>query len=93
MNELIALYLAELPALRNELDRMASANDVDGARLLAHRLRGSGGSYGFPQISAAAAELDALARTASSGADWINACRELTAILRRVALRRTASVV
>jgi HPt (histidine-containing phosphotransfer) domain-containing protein len=62
-------YLAELPGMllliRNEIDRFRQG-DIGAAASLRtrfHRLAGSGGSYGFPAISAAARETEQWLRT------------------------------
>lgn len=62
-------FLVEADEDRRELERLLVAGvptpggeDARRARKLAHDLRGSGGSYGFPEVSAAAGALeDALA--------------------------------
>jgi diguanylate cyclase (GGDEF)-like protein len=62
--ELQREYLAELPERLGELDAAAAAfraGDPTAAASLRtrfHRLAGSGGSYGFPEISAVARELE-----------------------------------
>ena len=61
MRDLQAAYRRTLPSLISQLERAASALrlGVAGAdeevRRLAHQLKGSGGSYGFPEVSLAAA--------------------------------------
>lgn len=67
-------YLAEAAADCAELARLVAApcptdEGWRRARKLAHDLRGSGGSYGFPEVSAAAAALEgALAAPAPDAA-------------------------
>jgi len=62
-------YLAELPGMllliRNEIDRFrqGDAGAAASLRTRFHRLAGSGGSYGFPAISAVAREVDQWLRT------------------------------
>ena len=67
--ELQREYLAELPGMllliRSEIDRFRQG-DVGAAASLRtrfHRLAGSGGSYGFPGISAVARETEQWLRT------------------------------
>lgn len=57
-----ALFVHDALAEQAEIERLAGAGPAgDPARLrkLVHDLRGSGGSYGFPAITAAAAALEA----------------------------------
>lgn len=62
-------YLAELPAvlldIRGEIDRFRRGEVTLAASLQAHfhRLAGSGGSHGFPAISAVAREIEQWLRT------------------------------
>jgi HPt (histidine-containing phosphotransfer) domain-containing protein len=62
-------YLAELPGMllliRNEIDRFRQGEAGAGASLRTrfHQLAGSGGSYGFPAISAVAREVEQWLRT------------------------------
>jgi HPt (histidine-containing phosphotransfer) domain-containing protein len=67
--ELQREYLAELPGMllliRSEIDRFRHGNAGAAASLRTrfHRLAGSGGSYGFPAISAVAREAEQWLRT------------------------------
>ena len=67
-------YLAELPAMlldiRSEIDRFRRGEESVAPSLRAyfHRLAGSGGSYGFPAISALARETEQWLRTGPSPA-------------------------
>ncbi|TFG45070.1 MAG: hypothetical protein E4H41_06035 [Gemmatimonadales bacterium] len=69
LRELRREYHAESPARVVELQRglAALAAGDDGAEtglmVLFHRLAGSGGAYGFPQVSATARELERLLRS------------------------------
>lgn len=64
--ELVVLFVSELPG-RIELMR-GCIQRCDWATLqkLAHQLKGAAGSYGFPQISTAAAELDTTLKAGST---------------------------
>lgn len=49
----------------------ADAEALQHARLLAHRMRGSAGSYGLPEVGAAAGRLeDAIAEYGRSAQNW-----------------------
>lgn len=75
LQALRAAFLVEAAGEVRELERLVAAGPPAGdvarrCRKLAHDLRGSGGSYGFPAVSAAAAALDdALARSSAGGVD------------------------
>lgn len=74
VEELVPEYLE---ARRNELPRMAAllaASDYERLRILSHSLKGSGGSFGFPELSGFGAELERHA----SGADGVQFAEELT---------------
>lgn len=66
LRELRREYLADAPARMVELRKDAAAlragepDALDSLRLRSHRLAGSAGSYGFPNISARARELEQL---------------------------------
>ena len=64
MNELRTWYRERLPAriaalesAREELDR-SGADALGSIRRIAHMLRGSGGTYGFPEVSDSARQLE-----------------------------------
>lgn len=86
MRDLQAAYRRNLPALISELETAASALRVGRAgadeevRRLAHQLKGSGGSYGFPEVSDAAA---AVLRVADG--DPVPVVDRLLAVLTAVA--------
>jgi len=66
MIELRSLYVGYL---RNEIDSFKSllaSKDLDQIRELGHRLKGSGGTYGFPQIS----ELGETIQYLEDNVDW-----------------------
>ena len=51
-------YLDEMPARFAALEAAAAAGDDGALRTMLHQLAGSGGSHGFPAISAAARQLE-----------------------------------
>jgi HPt (histidine-containing phosphotransfer) domain-containing protein len=57
-------YRAELPAKVEAISKAIAARDAETTRTLAHRLRGTAGSYGLSVVSAAAGALE------DAGADW-----------------------
>jgi CheY-like chemotaxis protein len=60
MVELVGAFVATLPDKRRALAAAARDPDLEPLRRLAHQLKGSGGGYGFPTLSAAAARVEAL---------------------------------
>jgi HPt (histidine-containing phosphotransfer) domain-containing protein len=58
---LVREYAAGLPALVADVVGRLDADDLNQARKLAHRLKGSAGGYGFPDIARLAAEVEASA--------------------------------
>jgi len=58
--------VAELRALRNRL-ALAPADALSGLRQAFHRLAGSGGSYGFPDVSARSRDGEQLAQRLLDG--------------------------
>jgi HPt (histidine-containing phosphotransfer) domain-containing protein len=62
LRELLREFVAELPQRFAALEKAAAVQDWQEVRRLAHQLKGSGGSYGFPAITAAAAEVEEATR-------------------------------
>ncbi|MEM8875243.1 MAG: CHASE domain-containing protein [Planctomycetota bacterium] len=58
MAELIAQYVSELPEHVDQLLNGLDAGDLETVRVTLHQLKGSGGGYGFPQITEAAAHAE-----------------------------------
>jgi HPt (histidine-containing phosphotransfer) domain-containing protein len=66
--ELRRAYRAEVPSKVATIARAVQARDREGATTLAHRLRGTAGSYGLAEVSAVAGAIeDALTSTTP---DW-----------------------
>ena len=66
---LLVRYLMSLREQRAELRGACEAGDGEAVRQLAHKLRGTGGSYGFPAITAAAAAVEEALRAGGSLAE------------------------
>jgi HPt (histidine-containing phosphotransfer) domain-containing protein len=58
----LATFVADLPAMAAEIERHAGASDLDRVAKLAHRMKGSAGGYGFPDIMELATALEGDAR-------------------------------
>jgi PAS domain S-box-containing protein len=81
--KLLSEYTSELPRLADEIEQFTKANDLAALGVAAHRLRGSGGSYGFPAISAAATNVEEAALS-NGPADMLHAAvEELVQAMRR----------
>lgn len=89
MSEPLAAMLAELsarfreraPAARAAMTSALDGNDRAAVVDIAHKLAGSAGMFGHPEIGLAAAELEEAAR---SGADMDGAARRLLALLAQL---------
>jgi HPt (histidine-containing phosphotransfer) domain-containing protein len=58
MIDLVEQFVRGLPERVEEMRRALAAADFAMLRTLAHRLKGAGGSYGYPPISGLAASLE-----------------------------------
>ena len=58
MRELILEYVSELPVRTATMRGLAAANQLEALRAIAHQLKGTGGGYGYPSITRAAASLE-----------------------------------
>ena len=78
--ELVDLFIDELPERLRQLHAaLEQGNRHDLARF-SHQLKGAGGSYGFPQLTPAAAELELLAKQAADEPTLRRALHELVAV-------------
>jgi HPt (histidine-containing phosphotransfer) domain-containing protein len=84
MRELLAEFVARLEATCRQLEEAVRNGDADTARRIGHQLKGSGGGYGFPDLTAAGAELErALDRAGIHSDDVRTAAERLTGLCRR----------
>jgi HPt (histidine-containing phosphotransfer) domain-containing protein len=58
MIELIDLFVAELKQRVEQIQAAFESSDTDTLRTLTHQLKGSGGGYGFPMLTACAAAVE-----------------------------------
>ncbi len=56
--DLIQAFVEDLPAQASAIQQAMTEADLEVLRLLAHQLKGSGGTYGFPSITEAAIALE-----------------------------------
>lgn len=57
--ELVQEFVDSLPNRIAELNAACERQDLAQMRILVHRLKGAGGSFGYPQITALATEMEA----------------------------------
>ena len=79
MKELLAMFVSDLPAKLDAIERAWRAADVDSIRRIAHQLKGASGGYGFGTVGSAAARLEATLNTQTS--DLESAQQELLSLL------------
>jgi HPt (histidine-containing phosphotransfer) domain-containing protein len=83
MAELIELFVAELSDRLAALRQAVAGDDAREVARLAHQLKGAGGSHGFPQITAAAAEVERVAKGMGCTAELTAAINRLAAVCAR----------
>jgi PAS domain S-box-containing protein len=81
-------YIASMPGVVKELRLACDSQNADALRTLAHRLHGTATSYGFPAITEAAGECEAVLRTTGSTQD----VEEHVALLVKLLEQAAASV-
>ncbi len=64
--ELLGEFAATIPEKRSSVRELLHNSAVDELRVWAHQLKGASGGYGFPGLSAAAAELEQSCKTADA---------------------------
>lgn len=62
--ELIDLFVSSLPARIAQINSCAQAGNLAEVAMIAHQLKGAAGSYGFPELTREASELETAARNA-----------------------------
>ena len=87
MRELVALFVTEAPDRLREIRASWEASDLRRLRMLAHQIKGAAGGYGYPEVSAAAAALEAAANDARATKQGVQpALDTFTALLSRVVI-------
>jgi HPt (histidine-containing phosphotransfer) domain-containing protein len=84
MAELLVLFVGELPQRLAEMRQAAQGQNWQEVRRLAHQLRGAGGSYGFPLLTTAAGQVEAVARDQTKLVEIRAALDQLTAVSERL---------
>jgi len=62
LRDMVAEFVAGLPPLIAQIQRALQQLDWQSLATLAHRLKGAGGSYGYPEISRLCAEAEEYVR-------------------------------
>jgi CheY-like chemotaxis protein len=83
MAEVVEMFVADLVIRVTDLHTAARRGDVGKVRNLAHQLKGAGGGYGFPKISAAADAVEQATRIPGNGDAILRAVNELASLCER----------
>src|SRR5580693_978673 len=77
-------YIAELPAEVAQLQAYLNEANWKELRRLAHTLRGSGGGYGFPNLTTLASEVEGAIDTGKDPEEITDKLNHLIAFIRRI---------
>lgn len=79
MKEIVDIFVQEMPARVEQLQRVWRAQQIEELTRLAHQLKGASGGYGFPAVGQVAAQFETTLKSMSHG----GAHADATATLRR----------
>lgn len=82
--DLVEMFVDEMPQRIESLQALANARDWKALGRAAHQLKGSAGSYGFRQLTPAAAGLESATRNGEPEAATLAALEALIGLCRRV---------
>jgi len=85
LQSIVPEYLVKRARDCAEIGHLLACGAMEDIKIMGHRMKGSGGSFGFDEISAIGEELEAAARNSNAGAVRIAAGR-LRSYLERVAV-------
>jgi signal transduction histidine kinase/DNA-binding response OmpR family regulator len=91
MAELIEAFVGSLHEKRNAIARAAREADLEPLRRLAHQLKGAGGGYGFPILTSAAAQVEALVGHPGDRAELGRTVEALLVTMDRAMIPKTSS--
>ncbi len=79
MRDIVEEFVDSLDERLKELRQAHAATDWEQLAMLAHRLKGAGGSYGYPDISSIGAEMENAFRNQSDGQfdTWVQQLSDL----------------
>jgi PAS domain S-box-containing protein len=84
MQTILRQFIADLPALVGQISAWLGRGDLDLLRRAAHQLRGSGGGYGFPQLTDPSFKLEHSIAESQPREVIVNRTNELVALIRRI---------
>jgi len=84
LGELVEMFVEELPNRVSTLQTHAQDQDWESLRRVAHQMKGSGGSYGFGDISTYAARLEASCKQESKEQQILETLEELISLCSRI---------
>lgn len=83
LRDVVEEFVAGLPTRGAEMRQAHAAHDLEMLRVLAHRLKGAGGSYGYPNVSHLCADLEQRCRAQDVGdfQHWLTQFEQLVAAM------------
>jgi HPt (histidine-containing phosphotransfer) domain-containing protein len=84
MAELVEMYVDETSEKIAAMEAAFASGDREKLRSVAHQMKGAAGSYGFDQVTAGAAALEAAVRDAQPAATVQARFDELVGLCRRI---------
>ena len=85
--ELVELFVEELPPYADTIREAYENGEVDKLQVYSHRLKGSGGSYGFQELTDVAAVVEDVIRNQGSADELKTAIDALLDTCARVGIR------
>ena len=82
--ELVADFVAELPARIGALEEMAAQGNWPDLGRIGHQLKGAAGSYGFDVVTPFAAALESAAKAGVAAEEIRQAAERLASVCRRL---------
>lgn len=87
MRDIVALFVSEVPDRLREVREAWHSADLRRVRTISHQIKGAAGGYGYPEVSSAAAELEAATGAANASIESASsAFAKFTRTLGRVAM-------
>jgi HPt (histidine-containing phosphotransfer) domain-containing protein len=83
MLELVEEFVENLKNRVKALEKTLAEENLSELQRLTHQLKGASGGYGFDLISEVAADVESIAKSASSTSEVAEPCRELISICKR----------
>ena len=87
MRELIEWFVADVGKDAIRIERALEEGDHDRLAVLAHQLKGSAGSYGFPEVTQLAGRLEQIVREGKVGSEISTVVKDFVELCSRVSVR------